>query len=676
MEYLNDQVFLNILDRIPIRKQHLRLTLLDFQERAIREIAGVASGNGTLNLNGASATRRTISFNMIAEEDTNNLTNIDNLISINKKFNISVGIENPLVEYKHYGDIVWFPLGLYVISKASLSWSTSSCSISIQGKDKMCMLDGSVGGTLPTTVVFHELYQETDDGSYIIEHPTIRRIIFEAVHHYGGEAVENIIISDLDDKVKKLVRYVGDVPMWLQSDDTKQDKNIIITNDTPSGSWKQYSYDDDVGYTQTEFSYPGELILSAGETVVALLNKIVSVLGNYEFFYNLEGKFVFQRIPTYQDVAFSQITIDKTTDDSYIRSFNNSKYAYSLTDMETVVSINSNPNYDNIKNDFIVWGQRPLTGDAVKAICYRLAIDDKPELNLCKKYMFKAVINDVVYYRYENDFIWNKENNISLRKNEKDETVYYAYKMDTLDKEGPEYEFELIAGPGEEWREELYRAALEAAAAGTTASRYDTELLEFWRQNYNPSPIVNKNTISFPENNWNTNVLNNPKEVNYWLDFIDTSSSLGKYSINNIGCRSKVTNNDKIRTLVNPEVPDVIYVENPGELEQIQTIIKEFNAEAQKYCFLTSEQYEKLITSATGSSAYDIIREMLYQNLNYNTQVTITSIPKYYLEPNNLIYIRDIKSNIIGDYVIKTISIPLGYNGTMSITANEALTRV
>ena len=81
-EYLNDQTFLDLIDRLKVRVSHLKLTLLDFQERPIRELAGVASGNGTLNINGASVTRRTISFNMVAEEETNNLTNLGQMPSV------------------------------------------------------------------------------------------------------------------------------------------------------------------------------------------------------------------------------------------------------------------------------------------------------------------------------------------------------------------------------------------------------------------------------------------------------------------------------------------------------------------------------------------------------------------------------------------------------------------
>jgi hypothetical protein len=84
-----------------------------------------------------------------------------------------VGLKNPLPQYKHYGDIIWFPLGLYLISSATLSHTTNNLTISIQGKDKMALLDGSVGGTLPASVTFHERYEILDNGEILKSFPTI-----------------------------------------------------------------------------------------------------------------------------------------------------------------------------------------------------------------------------------------------------------------------------------------------------------------------------------------------------------------------------------------------------------------------------------------------------------------------------------------------------------------------
>jgi hypothetical protein len=49
---------------------------------------------------------------------------------------------------------LWFPLGVYVIAGNSISYSDSGLVASLQLKDKMCLLNGECGGTLPASVVF------------------------------------------------------------------------------------------------------------------------------------------------------------------------------------------------------------------------------------------------------------------------------------------------------------------------------------------------------------------------------------------------------------------------------------------------------------------------------------------------------------------------------------------
>jgi hypothetical protein len=43
-------------------------------------------------------------------------------------------------------NIIWFNQGIYLITDFSTSHSTSSFNISISGKDKMCLLNGDIGG--------------------------------------------------------------------------------------------------------------------------------------------------------------------------------------------------------------------------------------------------------------------------------------------------------------------------------------------------------------------------------------------------------------------------------------------------------------------------------------------------------------------------------------------------
>ena len=49
----------------------------------------------------------------------------------------------------------------------------------------------------------------------------------------------------------------------------------------------------------------------------------------------------------------------------------------------------------------------------------------------------------------------------------------------------------------------------------------------------------------------------------------------------------------------------------------------------------------------------------------------MATVPVYHLQPNTRIKVMDMNSKINGDYIVSRISIPLTYNGTMSITATK-----
>lgn len=638
-EYLNDMDFLMQLDKLHMRVQYAKIILLTYaDEIPIKEIQGTIS-SGNLSVNGSSAVRRTINLTMLASAQNSNLEDIDNEISINKKVKVLIGYNNPLKSYKHYGDIVWFPCGLFVLSSANISRSTSGWNISITGKDKMCLLDGTAGGTFPASVTFHESLVMLDNGDMEIQYPTIYQIIYEAVNHWGGEAIENIVISDIDEEVKQLVKWMGDTPVYFNEDYSgmRFDDNDQFPH--------MFTYGQDVGYQMTSFTYPGELVLNAGDTVVTLLDKIVSTLGNYEYFYNVDGKFIFQEIKNYLNTGSPILELSS---EDYVKSYNNAKFLYSLTDLDTTTAITRNPKYDNVKNDFYVWGSRTTAAGAEVAIRYHLAIDDKPDIELAGKYMWE---------------IKSEESNLIIRYEFTDQKVL------------PESEgtVTLIGVPCDEWREELYRRALDAQVTNSVYDNYyDSELIAEWRGLYDP---MNSNWDA--TNHWNPDVFNDPGAINFWLDFIDTSSALGKYSIKNIGRRTKVVNNNDIKVVYNSEVPDVVFYQiSQYSADEAKELRDYYDYIGQPYFASTDQFYESLYISSTGSSCFDKIREMMYQNLCYNTTISLTCLPKYYIEPNNIIRIEDRDSNVYGNYQITQYSLPLAYNGTMSITATEVLTRV
>lgn len=621
------------LDKLNIRTHYAKIILLSFDDKPIREIQGNITA-GSLSVNGSSSVRRTISLTMLADEHNSNIEDIDNEISINKKVKVLVGYTNPLKSYAHYGDIIWFPCGVFVLSSASISRSTSGWNISISGKDKMCLLDGTAGGTFPASITFHENYIQKDNGDIEIVYPTIFQIIYEAVNHWGGEAIENIIITDIEETAKMLVRYIGDKPVYFSHNYESMD--FAPSPDFPH----MISYGQDAGYKETDFTYPGELVLDAGDTVVTLLDKLIDVLGNYEYFYDIDGRFIFQQIKNYLNTG-SPLT--ELTAEDYVKSYNNAKFLYSLTDLDTTTAITRSPKYDNVKNDFYVWGKRTTNSNVEVNIRYHLAIDTKPDINLAGQYMWS---------------VSDEETGLIIRYDFNDQGDGYTV---------PGYKTTLISIPCDEWREELYRQALDAQVTNSVYDNYyDSELIAEWRGLFDP---MNENWNEY--DHWNPDVFNNPSNLNFWLDFIDTGSEIGRYSINEIGRRTKVINSDEITSVYNMEVPDIIFIEGLDS-----SLIAEYRNIGQRFFVLTPEYYDLFSISSTGASCYDRIREMLYQNLCYNTTISITCLPKYYMEPNNIIYVEDRESNISGNYQITQFTLPLAYNGTMSITATEVLTRV
>jgi hypothetical protein len=72
----------------------------------------------------------------------------------------------------------------------------------------MCLLNGDIAGSLPSsidfgTIEYHDLVTDTITKTQV----PLKTIIYEAVHNYGNELAENIIINDLDDLGLELLEY-------------------------------------------------------------------------------------------------------------------------------------------------------------------------------------------------------------------------------------------------------------------------------------------------------------------------------------------------------------------------------------------------------------------------------------------------------------------------------------
>ena len=665
--YLNDSTFLKELDTMRIKEQYIKITVLDFHERPGQEIQGkIISGN--INLDGRSAIRRTCNLTMIADAISNNLTSINStILSMNKKIRLEIGFLNKTYKYKEH-DIFWFPLGVYVIINSSLSNGTGGTTISLQLKDKMCLLNGECGGALPASVTFHEYETIDENGQYIIVRPTIYQIIQEVVNHFGGEQLGKIIISDIDTRVKHVMKWVGSSPLYI-----KEEYSDGITQFTPTtnasivqgSNYKMYEYGYDIGYIYTDFIYPGELIGDAGNSVCDILDKIKNTLGNYEYFYDIDGNFVFQEIKNYLNTTQAKVDLNKINKNDYIVDFSKGKSVYTFDNSVLITSFSNSPQYLNIKNDFIVWGLKENANGNSIPIRYHLAIDEKPETGntyQCFKYedpndkinkmkcplMFESK-NDFPLIGTEGTFYMDASTKEIFNWNAKNKT----YNLITIDLQ------EITTS---DWRTELYLSGISSEPYATHSNYYYTELLNEWPKLYDVE-----------QGKFYEEVLKTPSDIDYFLDFIDSASALSELSISNIGRRQKVIVDDKINCIFEPEIPNLILL-NTGD-ENIEELRKECELKGEDFVQMDAAMFKMVAGGGNFNSAYNLVRELLYQSTSYNECISVTSIPVYYIEPNTRITVNDAKSGIFGDYMINSISLPLDINGTMTLSCTRALER-
>jgi hypothetical protein len=175
----------------------------------IEYIEGRATG-GSINVDGASALRRTCNLSMVAQD-----VNINEFYwGLKNKFKLEVGLKNNI--NRIYPDIIWFKQGLFIITSFNTTQSINNWTISISGKDKMCLLNGEIAGALPHTTDFglEENYDKLTDSVTYRSIP-IEEIIRESVQNFGNELASNIIINDIEDAGLELLEYRGDTPLYL-----------------------------------------------------------------------------------------------------------------------------------------------------------------------------------------------------------------------------------------------------------------------------------------------------------------------------------------------------------------------------------------------------------------------------------------------------------------------------
>ena len=545
------------------REIYVKITALTFQEHPTEIIEGFLT-SGTINIDGDSAVRRSCNLTL-----TTSILNINDFYwGLKTKFTLEIGLKNDI--NSNYPEIIWFPQGIFVITSFNTSQSINNYTINIQGRDKMCLLNGDLGGSMPFQVdlgVLEEYDSKTNTTTY--HKIPIKDILKQSLITYAQEPIQNIIINDLDEVAVELLEYKGEQPLYL----LRNISSNVFENYTPNGNteaitsegnialknFKEEWYDtrvnlgneinneamevyfsgledrkytigkiesgDAAGYRLTDLTYAGDLIINIGESLTSGYDKIVKMLGNYEYFYNVEGQFIFQRKKNFINTIWNN-EITSEDENYYTNIAYLSPLVYNFEDGEIIQSYQNNSNIQNLKNDYVIWGERTTASGAAIPIHYRYAIGKKPE-----KY---TNFNNKTFSIEEYD--WRE--------------LIYQMALDYR-----------LHGQEENFERQLKELNNELYPTGKTGYEiYYIDLEGFWRQLYNPETDL-EGFIPKGEKNqyWHENVIKRPEILNFWFDLLDSEGELSQYSVNIIGDRIKVLNDNSVKAIHYKEVPGLIF---------------------------------------------------------------------------------------------------------------------
>lgn len=637
---------------------YARITVLNLPEDITNgEIQGIITG-GTINVNGSSSIRRTGSLSMIATGDNNNIVNVDNIISINKRIKVEVGLQNDKI---NGGNITWFNLGHYVITGASINHALQGTNISLNIKDYMALLNGEVGGIIPTGLIHSPIKNEKGE----LKPVEFEVLIKSLLRKYTDINVDNSIIElyKINPDTGKSTRsnlvkinnslYLKNTVRWAVGNTLYADKRAYGTNGTyyllsltqpinfnPTEDLT-FNYNDNIGYKLTKFTYPSEkeLSSSAGESVVSVLDKIKGALGNFEYFFDVDGVFHFQEIQNGINQGSAEINLSDAISDKYLSSIDGEPVYTFDENIDFLISCVNNPQYSAIKNDITLWGQRD---DKKTGLRYRLVIDNKPTFTKGKVAYNSCEI-------YKDDFGVKRAKKVT----------------------GKTTQINL-----QDWRQYLYLDYILNPDHNSTP--YDKELAEELPKIMDIETGIFYAAAQGASDDQIKVTLNS---MNYFLDMLDPNELTGsaqefysQLTVSKIGRREKVINDKDVNTLFNPDFPDVVYIELGTSNTSAERTIARNNGWT--FAQVPATIATNIEIGSAINSAYDGIRAILSDVVSYNESVSLSMVPIYHLDANEMIKIEDAESCTSGYFTINSMSLPLAYNGNMTLTARKINSRI
>lgn len=618
--------FLEKLFEHNIRKIHTKIELLSWDERVLKEIQGIVK-EGSYSADGSSKVRRTLNltFSVLDREGDY----VIEYLTPDKKIMLYIGLENFTGEYPE-DPIIWFQMGVFILNEPSFSHSVDNAIVTISAQDKMTMMNGTLGGKLMTPVSF--LQRQSGE----LVSLSWREIFLQAATLFGNEDPAKVVIDSVPDYINEYtqVKSVGGLKddfIHINAPTEKDGERIIVK------AWSPTIPETEIMFSKTDRLYklrrfgPNDpkassslndegYIKNVGETVTSIFDDIVQALSNtHEYFYTKNGDLIFQPIKNYinqvfnpeEDPTLGYFAYELQMED-FIPNYLGLPFTYDFSDKKTIASYNNNPTYTNIKNDFVATGK---SGQILE-----IAIDNKPTIQEIKDW-FIGVAEDFNADSPEMSFIQKdgvKREAYSPITN----TVPFELKEETAGKRAVYIDIPLDKIP---WQiglglKNYFIRNIYGSASPRIVPRWGQEcesMIFKWTASLDKKSLLPNTGIFNPGyigigTPWlagypvkaaaNTEddveeldklnpIFSDKGDTSFWmyyLDLIDSTTVLGKYSIDLMGKRSINVNSEQATVFFRTNPKELVVV-TESELALLggDMILTELKKSGQSYAVIT-----------------------------------------------------------------------------------------
>lgn len=647
--------FLEELFEYNIRTLHTKIHLLNWDEKILKSIEGIVK-SGNYSVDGSSSVRRNLSMSFATKDREDN--DIKNYLSPDKKINLYLGLENPTDRFKN-DKIIWFNMGIFVITAPSFNHTPFGAEITIEAQDKMSLMNGTLGGELQMPIQFVDYINNK------VQSFSWRDIFMSSAVNLGNENPARVVIDSVPDYINeytqvKSIKGLKEPFIHKDAPEGVEGERIIVEAWHPEKSETDMSFKSgDRVYKLRRFGPPDPVVAvtsstetyqkNVGETVSSIFEDISEALSNtHEFFYNREGDLLFQPIQSFVNQVFDATKDSKLgyfryelNMDDFIPDYSGLPFTYNLADKKTIIKYTNNPSYDNIKNDFVAIGK--------EGQIMQIAIDEKPTTKSIIDWFEK--IGEQFHSESPEMKFLQKDGRKRDPYNPETRAVYYetsegaganspVYTLVNLDK----VPWQIAHGIKNYYIRNIYGASTprvlprwgmecESMIFKRTAS-YDNKYLvpnmgifnlanvssgTPWLAGYPiASSAVTENDIE--ELDRNNPIFTEEGDSSFWsyyIDLISDDSSLGKFSIASIGKRTKTIDAEAATTMfkIHPTEVVIMTVDDLNSYGGV-SILKDLRKRSQPYIVIENIQLQNFVPSVLNDKEKNIVKP--YSSIVYD----------------------------------------------------------